>query len=134
MPHPRVKRFARRSLAIVVGLTLGWYAAGFSSAATSGDPHDAPAGDHDEAARAAAELAPTHEPTPWFRPVVGSAVGLFAAAIVLGIPALKLRGPLPPDPADVHDTHAAHDTHGHQDDSHGGHAHSHTPAETHPKH
>lgn len=103
----------------------------------AGETHAAPAADHDHAAaehgehseheeagfNAARELIPSdpaHD-IAWYRPVLMAAVGLFAAAIVLGIPALKLRGPLPPDPADTHDDHAHDDAHG--GDSHAAHGH-----------
>jgi hypothetical protein len=61
------------------------------------------------------KLVPRHEDVTWVPYVVISAAGLFVAAIVLGIPAERIRGPLPPDPADTH-AHDAHDDH-----AHGGH-------------
>jgi len=69
--------------------------------------HDAPgahgdAAEHDAALAAAGQLVPQQEDIPWFGPVLYVAGGLFVAAVVLGIPALKLRGPEPPDPADTH--------------------------------
>ncbi len=129
----------RRSLGILAGLTLGWYAAGLTpglnpSMAQHDTHHDAApthddhAGhDHDAHQPAPAHADTTHDanhhepiesasllvPGPgqvdWYRPVLGIIAGLFVAAIVLGIPALKLRGPEPPDPA----TAPAHDSHAH---------------------
>ena len=58
--------------------------------------------DDDAALAAAGQLVPGPGDIPWFRPVLYVAGGLFVAAVVLGIPALKLRGPEPPDPADTH--------------------------------
>lgn len=63
--------------------------------------HDTDA-EHDAALAAAGQLVPGPQDIPWFRPMLYVAAGLFVAAIVLGIPALKLRGPEVPDPADTH--------------------------------
>ncbi len=66
-------------------------------------------GDHHDQGVAAAELLMpgSLEQVCWYRPVVTTTGGLFIAAVVLGIPALALRGPEPPDPADAH----GHDDH-----------------------
>lgn len=171
-----MKRFARRTLAVFVGLLLGWFAAGHlpGSLAQATSSEEAPAAsslqsdskiheepttgvveehlveqNHDEVKSHSAENPPTHEaaietsehgtsgqagehqeeghseagavaakqivPEPeqiqWFPRVLWIAAALFVAAVVLGIPALKIRGPLPPDPADSHDAHSAHGDH-----------------------
>ena len=68
------------------------------------DAHDAHSADaeHDVALAAAGQLVPQPEDIPWFGPMLYVVVGLFVAAVVLGIPALKMRGPEPVDPADTH--------------------------------
>lgn len=179
----RMKRIVRRSLAIVVGLALGWIAAGVAmnsgvSATLASDeapaeakpvpaseepavvPHsDAPAGEkphavkaqehpagpvahpsdnhenhnahaegHDPAIVAMQSLKPTPDQIFWYPNVLLAIAGLFLAAVTIGMISLKIRGPLPPDPADTHDDHT-HDDHGHGHDAHGhdkdahGHAH-----------
>ncbi len=192
-----MKRFARRTLAVFVGLLLGWFAAGHlpgslaQATSTEGTPaasslqsdpklqekpntevaekhsvsqnseevnshfanstpthgaasgtseHGTPgqAGDHHEGghseagALAAKQIVPEPEQIQWFPRVLWTAAALFVAAIVLGIPALKIRGPLPPDPADSHDAHAVHGDHhaDHHDDAH-SHAHAKTEAKHH---
>lgn len=71
------------------------------------DQHGADAG-HDAALTAAGQLVPQSQDIPWFRPVLYVAAGLFVAAIVLGIPALKLRGPEPADAAADHSSSSHH--------------------------
>lgn len=92
----RGRRISIRLLGAVIGLVLGWTAAGFwqeaSFARDSADvPHAAgnDAGEHApgdvEAARA---LVPQDEGEPttpgWFTYVVGGVLGLFIAAILIG--------------------------------------------------
>lgn len=128
-----MKRMTRRSLAILLGLTLGWYAAGLmpgtsvtmaadggTSTHKSDEHHDH---DHDaDHAPAATMLSVGPSQSPWLSSVLTAAAGLFAAAIVLGIPAMKLRGPEPVEPADHADDH--HHDHGHDGHgAHGGHGH-----------
>ena len=165
-----MKRIVRRSLAIAVGLALGWLAAGVAmntgvSATMASDevpaseaksepasteapaaPHvDAPVGDkphaasvehpagapahpgeghggghegHDPAVAAMQGLRPSPDQISWYPNVLLAIAGLFLAAATIGMISLKIRGPLPPDPADTHDDHA-HDDHGH------GHGHDH---------
>ena len=135
-----MKRTLRRIVTIIVGLSLGWYAAGllpsdFSAVevgyasqesqdhdASPSAPADAHEPDHTDAAEldghgatsagedhdqpaAAPNLALDEEPN-WYRPVLWGVGILFIAAIVLGVPAMRLRGPEPPDPADQHDDHS----------------------------
>ncbi len=62
------------------------------------DPHH---DDHHDPALAAAQLlVPQRGDVGWYRPMLAIAVGLFVAAVVLGIPALKAQRP---DPAADHD-------------------------------
>ncbi len=64
--------------------------------------HASSVGGHDEydaAYAAAQQLVPRPEDVSWYGCVVRVIAGLFVAAVVLGIPALKLRGPELPDPA-----------------------------------
>lgn len=85
---------------IVLGLALGWMAAG---AFAAGGDHAAAEGEHH--ATAADNLVVEHGEAPFYHNVLFAATGLFLAAIVLGAPAEKMRGPLPPDPAEAHDDH-----------------------------
>ncbi len=131
-----MSRFTRRTLAVVLGLALGWYIAGTAghllpgaSISLADDPHDQatsgqahpsesgpghsnPSEADAHGPQAARDLVPGANDVPFIRPVVYATAGLFIAAIVLGIPALALRGPEPPDPADEHahgrDDHAHH--------------------------
>jgi hypothetical protein len=69
-------------------------------------------------------LVPKPHDMTWFRAVVWSAAGLFVAAIVLGIPALKLKGEEPPEPVAGHDDdHSGHESHPAHHDSLATHAH-----------
>jgi len=83
--------------------------AGHGERITDGDSHG---GGHDAPHEvvSAKLLVPQSGQVPWYRMVIGLAVGLFVAAVVLGVPALKLRGPEPPDPAAA--PHSG-DSHGH---------------------
>lgn len=103
------------------GLCLGWYFAGLAlptaTLAYDGHGHVAAAGHGgghgDNAAIHAAEaLRPTPDQVRWYPAVVKTAVGLFVAAVILGIPAMKLRGPEPAEPPEHADS-AGHDDHGH---------------------
>ena len=107
-------RLTRRTPWILVGLSLGWYAAGlplFCGTSVAGesalheehgssthDGHDDEAGDSDHAVR---HLVPRYKPG-WLRPVLWTIAGLFVAAVLLGPLSLRLRGPEPPDPAEAH--------------------------------
>ena len=163
-----MKRLARRTLGVMIGLALGWYAAGaaqetdgpwssvsYAQDATTATP--SPANDHDQrnhvllavddhdphkatfeqsftgnghattghgssshdghhgddiGLQTAELLMPqSRQQVCWFRPVVMTAGGLFIGAVVLGMPALALRGPEPEDPADLHDDDHAQDDH-----------------------
>jgi hypothetical protein len=134
-----MKRRMRQALAVMLGLWLGWGAAAWatdeSHKAGSGDHAAAAAGhaEHKDDAHAgdahadlgqttAAQLVPAGSQITWVKPLALGIAGLFVAAVAIGIPALRLRGPLPPDPADTHDDHAhGHDDHGHDK----GHGHDH---------
>ncbi len=56
-------------------------------------------GDDHHGANPATALAPHRQPIPLLGPVLIAAAFLFVAAVVLGIPVMKLKGPEPPDPA-----------------------------------
>ncbi len=119
-----MKRWRRRLAGIVVGLSLGYVVAGWwtalpATAAQTEAHHDAPAAshpdhsEHSKDAHAATLLSPEGEHLAFVSPVLLTAAGLFVAAVVLGVPALRFRGELPPDPADAHHDDHAHD-HAHQ--------------------
>ena len=126
-----MKRFTRRTLAAIVGLALGWLVAGMvpglgtslaespaeshghhashgdDGHANESDVHDTHGqsgdhGEHDAALDAARLLNPEWGDIGWYPPVLAVAGGLFLAAVVLGVPAMKLRGPEPADPAADH--------------------------------
>lgn len=122
-----------RTVGIVLALCMGWYAAGLQDSRASGDGHDHSkhghtqndaasntAGDDHHAGHAgdaAKLLKPQPGDAPWYSSMLLIAGGLFVAAIVIGYPAMKIKGPEPADPADDH--HDDHDGHGHDDDGHG---------------
>ncbi len=117
----RISRWCRRGLALLIGLALGWYAAGQwhearmasaaeeateqAIAAESGTSPDVPghihgASEEPEAAGAekrhpATSLVPRHEGEPavplWLGYVVWSMAGLFALALLLG-PLVRAMG------------------------------------------
>lgn len=137
-----LKRAMRRTVGAAVGLMLGWLAAGAVyppgtlAAATLGS--DAKPGHHaghdddhhmDAGQQAARQLAPIddhgHAATPaWFSRVVTGIAVLFGAAILIGVPALAMRGADPGSQASAEDQAAArHDDHGHGD-GHGDHGHA----------
>ena len=113
-----MRRTLRRFWAITLGLALGWYAAGLlpgdfdsppqaiaaGSASSSGAAADGKSKAPDPGEAAAAKLTPESLPqqAPFFSAVVFGTVGLFVAAVVLGVPALALKGEDPSDPADTH--------------------------------
>ena len=112
-----MKRFMKRMLFALLGVALGWYAAGFLPATTvsfAGEELDTPKqvdrrataslhGDDGTSADAGEALRPQRIDLPWVYILTAIAV-LFVAAVVLGIPAKILKGPDPPDPA-AHDVH-----------------------------
>jgi len=109
-----MRRMTRRVIGLAVGLVLGWSAAGYisqglagdmdltskSTAAAHGEVHD---GHGDVAAKAAGVLMPATA-AAWLLGVCTGAAVLFVLAVLLGIPALALKAPEPPDPA-AHDHH-----------------------------
>lgn len=108
-----MRRMTRRVIGLAVGLVLGWSAAGYISQGVAGDmdltskstaaAHGAVHDDHgDAAADAAGKLVPAE--AAWFSGVGTGAVVLFVLAVLLGVPALALKAPEPPDPA-AHDHH-----------------------------
>ncbi len=126
-----MRRMTRRTVAILGGIVLGWYAAGFlpGSLSQSAGPSplfavDAPDHDghregdalhgeagqahtaHDAAERGAQLLVPkTSDEVCWYSGVLWASGGLFAGAVVLGYPALRLRGPEPEAAQDDHGDH-----------------------------
>ncbi len=145
----KLRRLLLRSVAVTCALILGYVAGGLvdqpldSTPAYASDAKPASAQrdhhDHDDHAahekhagsdhgsahaagpKAVDLIKPNLTEAPFYPFVLKLAVGLFAAAIVLGIPALKLRGPEPVEADDHHDDHA-HDDHGH---AHGHDVHKH---------
>lgn len=123
----RFAKFCRKSLAIALGLFLGWMAAdvAFDQLATTAYGATAapgvPVDQHDEVAHAMEAL--THVGgAPWYGKMVLAVVMLFIAAAVLGPIAQSLKSPEPPE-RDEHDAHGdGHDAHGH-DAGHGHAAH-----------
>lgn len=114
----RLQRTGIKSMAIVAGLVLGWYAASLvfpAGVIAADDSHAAGAAarhatdgetttDHNLKHVADAALASAHQLVPtdthgrattptWYRGVVTGIVILFVAAIVLGIASLKLKAP-----------------------------------------
>ncbi len=161
--NKRVKRFGLKFVGVVLGLWLGWQAAGVAMMQVPGPEQEfarqaattatmaaakesAPAGDagkatgHDGKAGGAEHPESTHllKPgegqTPWYGRVVFWAVALFVLAAIIGPLAMKLKTPEPPDPADAH----GHDDHAHDDHGHGAsHGHetkAHAPAAHAPAH
>ena len=106
-----MRRITRRVIVVTVGTLLGWSAAGYVSQGMAGDTVSkddttAPAhAGHDEhgsdaaATAATAMLVPSIDQIDWFPAVRTGAVMLFVLAVLLGIPALVLKAPDPPDPA-----------------------------------
>lgn len=115
-----------KTIAIVLGLVLGWWAAGFvqTTITAAQDPHgpaetheshdaapdETPHGEqvhgegghgdgHGGAARA---LVPEENP-PYFAAMTTIIIVLFVLAAVVGSAALLIKGPEPPDLADEHD-------------------------------
>jgi len=131
-----MKRKALRLMGILFGAWLGLYVGGLwgnnvivaeSGQDHHGHDHSADSSDHDghdhgdhSGPHAADLLKPGENDAPWYSSVLVIAGGLFVAAVLLGIPAMKLKGPEPPDPAD---DHHGHDDHGHGDHDDHGHGH-----------
>jgi hypothetical protein len=93
-----MSRFARRTVIVMVGLILGWYAAGMvdfhpADPAHAADPAKAGAEDggkdtgyrKDDGQRAAEALQPKAHDRAYYPTVLKIIIGLFAAAVVIGI-------------------------------------------------
>ena len=111
-----MKRFTRRMLVVMAGLVLGWYTAALvptGTASASGGAigadaagrtiqdeagHSSSEGHSDEGLTATEALRPSRCEIAWLRPVMIGIGTLFAGAVVLGIPAMKVRGPDLPNP------------------------------------
>ena len=109
-----MKRFSRKTLALVAGLAIGWYLAGVvsphlpfvhvsyaedSHGNMKSKQHKSEHGPYDKAAKL---LVPARHDATWFKPVLWSTIALFAAGLTLGSLALTLRGPEPPNAASAH--------------------------------
>jgi len=104
-----MKRLTKRMLWALLGIILGWYAAGFVPAGTisfAGEQPHAPThleqtgvnSDYGNAGVATnAGLRPLRTELPW-KFLWKVMAGLFVAAMVLGVPAKILKGPDSPDP------------------------------------
>lgn len=103
----RFRKLGFRTMGVVLGLWLGWQAAGLADD-TQG--HVNPENTH----VVDVPIAPSDATGSWYPMVIAIAVGLFVAAIVIGRPAMKLKGEEPAED-DHHDDHG-HDDHG---DGHG---------------
>ncbi len=110
-----MKRTLRRIIGVSVGLSLGWWAAGLLPGSLSAEParpgHEAPANKQHDAAHAddsaakghdahheadagliaARQIVPSREQVPWLRPVLLGVGGLFAAAILIGVPLSRMK-------------------------------------------
>lgn len=146
-----MSKWGRRTLGAVLGVVLGWAAAGMmptslhaenshghaSAPAESSSPVHSPAAPHavvesetarpDAGQNAAAMLVPPASQVPWLQPVLMSVGGLFALAVVVGLMNrhMGLRDPAvvaaESDQAAAH----GHDDHGKgtADHAHGSHGH-----------
>lgn len=96
----------KRIIGIIVGLSLGWLAAGYVSADTSSPKHDAHAqvtSDHGQAHHALAVEQITQgavQGAPWLTGVLVATAGLFGGAIFV-----NLMGWTKPDPVEQDDDH-----------------------------
>lgn len=117
-----MKRWTLKLLGIVLGMSIGWMAAGWMTRDTLASDHraDHPSLEHaddkphdDPGAAGLAALVPQADDVPWLGPMLTALVGLFAAAVVIGIPSLKYQTPVSPQaaPSAGHDDHG--DAHGH---------------------
>lgn len=127
-----MKRWTIKLLGITVGLILGWIVAGFLPADTKaseplGDSLGHAAVSSGQSAHADAEhssqtnlaaLVPAASDAPWLKPVLIGVIGLFAAAVAIGIPSLKYQTPVS-EPVASHDDHHASGAHGQSHDHHG---------------
>ena len=107
----------RRTWTVTLGLILGWMAAGImlswdAPTKAASDQHQAAEpGDASSEARGAEYAAEQlyigsgPDKTNWYGWVLYGALVLFAGAVVIGPTAVRLRGPVPPDPADEHHDH-----------------------------
>lgn len=113
----RFRKLGFRTMGVVIGLWLGWQAAGMADNAQG---HVASEGTH----VSDVPFAPSNATASWYPMVLAIAVGLFVAAIVIGRPAMKLKGEEPAED-DHHDDHGhdGHDDHGDHDDNGDGHGH-----------
>jgi hypothetical protein len=114
-----MKRIRKRVVGVMVGLALGWLAQGWmqdlltpAHAQTPGDSHaSSPAtqADDEHASHAGAEyLALGPDGQKWALGLGIGIAGLFALALIVGIPASRYAGP--PVAESDHDDHAAEHT------------------------
>lgn len=105
----RFKKLGFRTMGVVLGLWLGWQAAGFAE----GDG-ESPVGEanHGESHLAEA-LTPSDASSAWYPAVIVAVIAIFVAAIVIGRPAMQMKGDEP-----VEEDDHGHDDHGHDGDDH----------------
>lgn len=120
------KRLVRKTVAILIGLFLGWLAAdvAFDQVPTAAAASAAPAAGGAVKADEHAEMHSMEALTLqggkgyWFGKVVRVSLLLFLAAAVLGPVAMSLKSPEPPERDEPH----GHDAKGHDGHAHAPHA------------
>lgn len=112
-----MKRAARRTLGVIVGLTLGWYVAGVvmpwqpaqAAAPTAHDQPHAPSDAHGEhhgpAAGASAQQITAKLDQPWYHAVLYTALVLFTIAGAVGYAGWFHQEPQEEDDDHGHDDH-----------------------------
>ena len=105
-----MKRLMRRSAAVATGLTLGWLAQGWTTGwwpqpnevhaeepahddHDLGHEHESGKAHSDQGADAAKTLADVDRDLGWYKNALYAAGGLFVAAVAVGVPASRMRGP-----------------------------------------
>lgn len=91
----RFKKLGFRTMGVILGLWLGWQAAGFAEG--DGESHLGEA------------LTPSDASSNWYPAVIVAVIAIFVAAIVIGRPAMQMKGDEPVE----------EDDHGHDGDDHG---------------
>ena len=136
-----MKRFTRRLIAVVLGLSLGWYAAAEGPTWFNPEPgyaHEGHAtaetaqgageqGESNKGHGTADHLVPEREDASFMGMVLWIGVALVASAVVVGV-FLRALGEEDPgvqasadDAREAHHDDHGHDDHGHGDDKHDAH-------------